>query len=118
MENTNILLGKRIKKLRQERGLSQEQLALKADVNKSFMGEIERGIASPTVKTLEKIASTLELTLAVLFTFDETSLETPLKPMDCIDKINYELRTRPVKEQQAVYKVVKTFLNVLDKKDD
>lgn len=60
---TNIeLIGNNIRIFRQKSGLSQEQLALQSGMNTSYIGQIERGEKNPTVKTLEKIATTLGIT--------------------------------------------------------
>lgn len=50
-----------VRQLREERGWSQEQLAERADLNRSFVGEIERGAATPSLLTLAKLALALEL---------------------------------------------------------
>ena len=53
-------LGKNIKKLRLKRGLSQEALAIKADVRLSNLAKLEGGFNSnPTLQTLASIASVL-----------------------------------------------------------
>ncbi len=59
-------LGKLIAKLRDEQGLSQERLALESGVDRTRVGEIERGIANPTIDTLDKIASVIKQTLGSL----------------------------------------------------
>jgi transcriptional regulator with XRE-family HTH domain len=60
---TNIeLIGNNIRIFRQKSGLSQEQLALQSGMNTSYIGQIERGEKNPTVRTLEKIATTLGIT--------------------------------------------------------
>jgi transcriptional regulator with XRE-family HTH domain len=51
---------------RDELRLSQEQLALRAEINRSFLGEIERGRATPSLQTLAKLAAALELPLSLL----------------------------------------------------
>ncbi|MDU2209875.1 MAG: helix-turn-helix transcriptional regulator [Eubacterium sp.] len=56
-------IGENIRLLRIKSGLSQEQLALNAGVNTSYIGQIERGEKNPTIKTLEKIASALSIDL-------------------------------------------------------
>jgi transcriptional regulator with XRE-family HTH domain len=57
---TNIeLIGNNIRIFRQKSGLSQEQLALQSGMNTSYIGQIERGEKNPTIRTLEKIATTL-----------------------------------------------------------
>ncbi|MDT8718418.1 helix-turn-helix domain-containing protein [Clostridium sp. 19966] len=44
MSDISKLIGDRIRFFRQDRGYSQEQLALKANLNVSFLGQVERGI--------------------------------------------------------------------------
>lgn len=60
-------LGDRIRDVRSGRGWSQEELADRASISRSFMGEIERGQSSATIDSLEKITNALEITLEDLF---------------------------------------------------
>lgn len=53
-----------LRQLREERGLSQEQLAERADLNRSYLGEVERGHAIPSLITLAKLAGALEIRLS------------------------------------------------------
>ena len=46
---------------RQKRKLSQEQLAISANLNRNTIGKIERGEVSPTIDTLEKIAEVFNM---------------------------------------------------------
>lgn len=61
-----VALGRVIADLRGKLGLSQERLAFEADVDRTRMGEIERGEANPTIDTLNKIATALGQTLGAL----------------------------------------------------
>jgi transcriptional regulator with XRE-family HTH domain len=61
-------LGRLIYDLRREQALSQERLALEAAVDRTWMGEIERGEANPTIDTLDKIGGVLGQTLGSLVT--------------------------------------------------
>ncbi len=54
-------LSKNIKKYRAELKLSQEKLALAAGVDRSYMSEIERGLANPTLDLLLKISNALKI---------------------------------------------------------
>lgn len=56
-------IGENIRLLRTKNNLSQEQLALNAGVNTSYIGQIERGEKNPTIKTLEKISFALNIEL-------------------------------------------------------
>jgi transcriptional regulator with XRE-family HTH domain len=53
-----------LRQLREERGWSQEQLAERADLNRSYLGEVERGHAIPSIITVAKLASALEIQLS------------------------------------------------------
>ena len=59
-----INVGERIKYFRTKSGLSQENLALQAEINPAFLGHLERGLKNPTIKTLEKITCALGISLA------------------------------------------------------
>ncbi|MBT2762403.1 helix-turn-helix transcriptional regulator [Paenibacillus sp. ISL-20] len=61
-------IGEKIRFLRLQKGMSQEQLALNSSVNISYLGQIERGEKNNcTINTLEKIATGLGCSLESLF---------------------------------------------------
>ena len=62
-----VNVGERSRYFRNLRGWSQEALALQAEINPAFLGHLERGLKSPTIKTLEKIVRALDISLAELF---------------------------------------------------
>ena len=55
-------IGARIQKIRKEAGLSQEDLALEADLDRTYISHVERGTRNPTVIVLFKIAKALNTT--------------------------------------------------------
>lgn len=59
-------LGITVRRLREVQGWSQEHMAEKADLNRSYVGEIERGQAIASLITLEKLALALGLPLSCL----------------------------------------------------
>lgn len=64
------LLGKRIKELRIEKGLSLKELADKVEVSSSLLSQIERGVANPSLNTLRLLANHLGVPM---FSFFESS---------------------------------------------
>jgi transcriptional regulator with XRE-family HTH domain len=52
-------VGRNIRRLRRERGLSQEELADEIGVHRTFMGGVERGERNLTLQTLERLAERL-----------------------------------------------------------
>ena len=59
MKSLNKKLGERLKKLRQEKGMSQGDIARKLGVHRCYISGIERGVRNPTVKNVERIAEAL-----------------------------------------------------------
>lgn len=63
----NKQLGARIRYLRQQKGLSIEDLSLEAEINRNYLGDLERGMRNPTLIILNKIAKALDIDLTTLF---------------------------------------------------
>ena len=61
------LIGNRLALLRKRRGLSQEELAERAHLDRSYVSRIERGLANPSMSVLERICVALDITLQELF---------------------------------------------------
>ena len=64
--------GLAVRQLREGRGWSQEQLAGQADLNRSYVGEIERGRAVASLATVEKLAGSLGMPPSALVERGET----------------------------------------------
>ncbi len=70
----NAKLCLRIKFERIKRKFSQEKLAELAELNRNTIGNIERGIASPTVETLEKLAKAFDMDVLELMDISNITL--------------------------------------------
>ena len=62
-----IKFGKRVRKVRKEKGLSQEELSFKANLHRTYIGMIERAERNITLANIEKIANALEVKINHLF---------------------------------------------------
>jgi transcriptional regulator with XRE-family HTH domain len=56
-----------LRRIRVARGVSQEQLAVDAGVDRTYVGRIERGMENPTVANLDKLAEALDVHISALF---------------------------------------------------
>jgi len=63
MAEINKKVGLNIRKYREKKGWSQEQLAFEADLHRAYIGQIERGEKNIGLINLEKIAKALNVTL-------------------------------------------------------
>lgn len=67
LSSTHKKFGQRIKELRSNLEMTQEDLAFRVGVDRSYMGFLERGEKNPTLKNIVKIAAALKVTLSELF---------------------------------------------------
>ena len=58
-------LANEIKQARRRLGLSQETLALQADVDRTYVSQLERGIANPSILILYRISTVLGMDLSI-----------------------------------------------------
>jgi putative transcriptional regulator len=61
-----VLLGNRVRKLRQERGWTQVEMAEVLGIDRSYISEIETGKKDPSLRVLKTIADGFKLTLSEL----------------------------------------------------
>jgi transcriptional regulator with XRE-family HTH domain len=100
------LLGRRIRSLRQTRRLTQQQLGERAHLNYKYLGAMERGEENPSLMVLERIATALEVELVDLFRFahEETNVKALRKSIDQL------LATAGVEHLQMTCKLLRVLL--------
>lgn len=72
-----------VRRLRETRGWSQERLAERSDLNRSYVGELERGEAIPSLATIAKLASAFGLTPSSLMAQSEARQAEPDDAVAC-----------------------------------
>ena len=65
-DDCRLALAARVRKLRVERGFSQEDLAHEAGIDRTYQSQIERGVGNPSLKVLCAIAEALNIKLTDL----------------------------------------------------
>lgn len=103
-------LGNNIKKIRLEKGLSQEHLALRAGIHPAYLGRLERGEKCPTLDTVFKICEALDVPVADLISFanfeDKTSADKKT-----VDEVIEKL---PKTKQDKLLDIVKNIAELLE----
>lgn len=76
------LVGWNLRRLRVERNISQDDLALIANVERAYVGYLERGQRNPTVATLGRLAEALDVHISLLFVqpSEADPKPSPLRP--------------------------------------
>lgn len=62
-------VGKRIKELRNKLGISQEELAFRSEIHRTYIASLEVGKRNVSIETLEKVVNALEVSLSDFFNF-------------------------------------------------
>ena len=66
-QETRIEIGQKIRSVREQNNLTQDQLALMVGIGRSYLAKVESGKRNPTVDFVEKVAGGLGMTLEELF---------------------------------------------------
>ena len=69
-----ILVGKRVKELRNKVGISQEELADNAHLDRTYITSVERGKRNISIVNIEKLTKALQVSLAEFFSFSEENI--------------------------------------------
>jgi len=73
MENVNKAIAQTIAKLRHEANISQEELADRAGIHRTYVSQIERSLKSPTLQVLMQIATALNTSASEIIKEIETN---------------------------------------------
>lgn len=84
-------IGNKIKELRVQKGLTQEELADRAELSKGFISQLERDLTSPSIATLVDILQCLGTNLEEFFT-NTSSEQVVFKKTDFFEKYDNELK--------------------------
>jgi transcriptional regulator with XRE-family HTH domain len=95
------ILGKGVRFYRQQRQLSQANLAEKAGISITFLSNIERGIKYPTSDTLSAIANVLGVEVFELFRHDHS----PAQNRTMFERFKIDITKNVLETLEAVYRV-------------
>ena len=103
-------VGKRILEWRTKCGLSQEQVALQADITPTYLGQIERNVKNPTIRIVERICLAMNVSLADFF-----CVASEPKEIDTLSlQIVAQVANRSEEEKRIVLNILKQILQLRD----
>jgi len=100
------LLGRRIRELRKNKRLTQEELGEKSGISYKYLGNIERGLENPSFKHLARIAKALGIELSELFEFEH--LEPDREKL--VKRINIILSKMSPSQISISYRLIKSLI--------
>ncbi|OZQ67689.1 transcriptional regulator [Paenibacillus sp. VTT E-133280] len=105
-------VGDRIRRLRKDKGLSQEQLAELSGLHTNYVGQVERGEKNLTIETLQKVVGGLGVSLEEFFRYLD-----PMEGKDTLGQIVEMLSERSAQDQVMALRVLQTVLDWEKSKD-
>jgi len=108
-------IGTRLRKFRYSMDLTQQRLGEKADLHYSYIGQVERGDKTPSLKALIKIADALNISIEELIREEKKEGEDQetLEKIK-IKNINKLLSERDPEELDQIYIIIKEILKLVD----
>jgi len=86
-QRTEMKLPEKIKKLRKNKNISQQELADKAGIHISYLSRLENGHSEPSVEILKKLMEVLEVSADYLVSDEEESLEVKIKDKNLAERV-------------------------------
>ncbi|WP_027627617.1 helix-turn-helix domain-containing protein [Ruminiclostridium cellobioparum] len=114
-DNISKIVGDRIKLIRLEQGLTQEEVAYRAGIDQSHLGRLERGERNPSLAVIEKVIYALGITFEDLFKY----ILPPAEENDNKDLslIMNKLTTLSKKEQKLVLIILNALFKLMGRPD-
>ncbi|TAG91273.1 MAG: helix-turn-helix domain-containing protein [Bacteroidetes bacterium] len=102
-----VSVGKNIKKIREQKGLMQKEVAYIAEMQASNYSKIESGLRDVSVEALDKIAQFFGITVDEIIHFEDTKTPTPVKVVDktANEKVNL-ISQLDEEDKHAVYRII------------
>ena len=113
MADLQEIIGRVIRRERQDRQLTIKELGDKAGLSEIYVGEIERGQKYPSSKVLESLARALDLDIADLLELMAEEIRFERQP-ETVNAIGFTLPSTPGQPRRLV---VKKIVNMLDEGD-
>lgn len=101
-------IGMNIRKIRLQKDLSQESIALSAEIHPAYFGRLERGEKCPTISTLYKVAEALDVPIYALLDIRENSKPEKSRAMFRIEK---EINSLPAHKQDELAEIIENIIN-------
>ena len=110
-------IGKNIKKIREQKGLMQKEVASAAAIHTSNYSKIEKGEREPSIEALDKIATLFDMTVDEIIHFEgKIPREVKIKDKTATEKVQL-LEQLDDEDKQAVYRIIDGMLTKSKFKD-
>lgn len=105
--NLAKLIGERVRTVRKNKKLTQEQLGELAELQSSYIGGLERGERNVSLETVEKIIKAFKMSQSEFFQFNEIGNSSKMAKSEFLEIFTSELQTRSLEDLRKFYEIYK-----------
>ncbi len=103
-----MTIGGNIKKNRNSKGLTQKELAEKANISRSYLADVERNRYNPSIDTLKSLASALDINLIDLLNGSNNNQKQEIEELDeDIRRIERARKNMPERDKKRMMDILK-----------
>ncbi|MER2112578.1 MAG: helix-turn-helix transcriptional regulator [Solibacillus isronensis] len=117
MNNLMMIVGQNIQYIRKSRGLTQEELAEKCEMQTSYLAGVERASRNITIQTLEKITTGLEVLPEDLFDLTQFLEKQEPAKQTLLNNLEYRLANCSERELKLITKIVADIQEAFNEED-
>jgi transcriptional regulator with XRE-family HTH domain len=111
LSNLRKLIGERIRMMRKQRGLTQEELGERVQLKYSYIGAAERGARNISLDSLDKIIVALDTDLGAFFNFNDIDVAANNFDKRAVLEIHQQfLENRSMDEIKLIHKITRDIL--------
>ncbi|MEK3915306.1 helix-turn-helix domain-containing protein [Paenibacillus sp. FSL H7-0331] len=117
MSNLKVIIGEKIRDQRKIKGLTQKELSQKANVQHTYLGDVERGVRNISIESLEKIMEALSIEPTDLFEYKAIEYKDSSSEFDLIIKDHVELlKTKHIEDVKMINQITKEIFKSIEMK--
>ncbi|MFB0863123.1 helix-turn-helix domain-containing protein [Paenibacillus oleatilyticus] len=117
MSNLRKLIGERIRFIRKLKGLTQEELSEKAQIQHTYLSDVERGDRNASLDSLEKIIHALDIQPSDLFDFSELNVDQASLELTDALEVHYNfLKSKRIDDVKMIHRITKEIFKSIESK--
>ncbi|MDO3679734.1 helix-turn-helix domain-containing protein [Paenibacillus ehimensis] len=117
MSNLKVIIGEKIRDQRKIKGMTQKELSKKANVQHTYLGDVERGARNISLESLEKIMEALDIEPSDLFDFKTIKINDSSAEFDLVLNEHIEfLRTKQIEDVKMINRITKDIFRSIEMK--
>jgi len=119
MGDLKMIIGEKIRSIRNAKDLTLQQLSHATGLQTSYIGEVERGKRNVSLDSLEKLITALDIKPSELFEFRELEVNSPEFEINSVLEIHYQfLKEKKTDDVKMIHRITKEIFASIERPSD